>query len=774
MSSRPVIVMLLSVAALVGGGLSAGTASAAASPAAHAPASVRAAKATPAPNGVQLPAAVSQTPVASTPDVYAGSDCGQACTPASTVYATAVVNGEVVVAGAFTQVCTPASARPTYAECPGTVNADYIFAYNPANGAIDPDFTPVLNAGPVNALAAGPNGTVYIGGSFTTVNGVSTGGLAELQVTPGQSGDGQLVPGFNATADGTVNGLAVSGTSLYVGGQLATVDGWHRKIVRLNATTGALDRKFDFTLTNPFSGQTLQVKAMSLTNDGTTLAIAGPFQDVNGTAIPRLALISTGGTLGQGATLDDWAAPILENTCSHQHNYINGLDFSPDGSFFVIADTGYMSNGQAGVCDATARFNTAETGTNVQPAWINYTGGDSLHSVAIAGSVVYIGGHQRFANNECGSNGVCEANAVLVNGLSAIDANTGVALAWWHPQSARGVGIESLTPYPAGTFAGSKGGLLIGTNVGNIAGKSHHELAMLPEATTSAPAAGGPIESGIFATGRLGGLDESGQGVAAMCMDDAGNSTNPGNPVDLVTCANDNEQNWTVANGTIGVNGLCLDTSGEGTGSGTPVVVSTCNGSATQQWQQSTGNTVIDQAAGICLTDPNSSTSNGTQLQIQSCTGSTSQIWPLPVAPAPPAPPVTGSFYLQQNQHNSDVPCATDKNNSLSQGTPVVMQACLGQAAQNWTLESNGTIEVNGLCLDTQNEDTFPGTPVDLASCNGRSTQEWSAESGYLLGNEGTRGLCLSDPNGNTANGVQLDIYYCQNETSEQWRLPNY
>ena len=88
-------------------------------------------------------------------------------------------------------------------------------------------------------------------------------------------------------------------------------------------------------------------------------------------------------------------------------------------------------------------------------------------------------------------------------------------------------------------------------------------------------------------------------------MDEAGNRTTSGAPVELITCSNDNEQNWTVnPDGTIEVNGLCLSTRHGATASGTPVVASTCNGSTGQQWQQGTGNTLINQAAGTCLTDP--------------------------------------------------------------------------------------------------------------------------------------------------------------------------
>src|SRR5579859_5325940 len=86
---------------------------------------------------ITLPDLASATPVSYTPNVYAGTTCGTACNP-STIYSTVLAGGEVVVAGAFTQACTPAPA--SFAQCPATTPVSYIFAFNPQTGAIDPGF----------------------------------------------------------------------------------------------------------------------------------------------------------------------------------------------------------------------------------------------------------------------------------------------------------------------------------------------------------------------------------------------------------------------------------------------------------------------------------------------------------------------------------------------------------------------------------------------------------------------------------------------------------
>jgi Ricin-type beta-trefoil lectin domain len=772
MRSRSVMAAFLSAVAIVGGCLAGGvgpvaSAAAAVSAAAVSPAASLA-KAPPA-TSVQLPALVSQRAAAYTPDVYAGGNCSTYCNP-STVRSIAVVNGEAIVAGAFGQVCTPAPGA-TYAACPAKVNADFIFAFDLSNGMIDPNFTPVLDKGPVDSVAAGPNNTVYMGGAFTSVDGSSAPGVAQLTVDPGGSDDGQLVPGFAARTDGEVTTLAYHGNAVYLGGHFGRVDGKVANVARVNATTGAFDSSFQFTISSPPSGRSPKVKVLALSPDGSTLAIAGTFNMVNGQSISRLALINTGGGLGFTATLDNWAAPIMATTCQKQKSFVNGIDFSPDGSYLVEVNTGFKTTGGPAVCDSAARFPAGVTGTNIQPTWQNYTGGDTLDSVAIVGTVVYIAGHQRWSNDECGTNRVCEPNAVLQNGLSALDANTGLSLPFWHPQTSRGIGIPALTAFPAGAFPGSDGGLLIGTSADSVAGATHDELAMLPETTATAPTPGGPIPSGIWADGRPGVDEESGPntGVAAECVDDAGNSGSPGSAVELITCTNDNEQNWTVnPGGTIGVNGLCLDTQGGGTAAGTPVVVDTCGGAPTEVWQQGTGNTLVNQgASGLCLTDPGSSTTSGTGLQIVTCTGSSGQVWPLPVAPAPPPPPPAGPFYSQL-VNGDNVPCL-----KYSAAT-VVLTKCTGAPPQTWTAESNGTFQINGKCLDTVGEGTSPGTLTGLATCNGSSTQAWTVEPDYTVRNQAS-GLCLDVPGGIATFGLQLDIATCVPGVNYQkWRVPTY
>jgi hypothetical protein len=735
----------------------------------------------PAGAAVPLPGVVSPAPVSWTPNVFAGTTDSTLCTQwfggpckDATVYSTAIVNGEVVVAGAFTQACQPGPASSGHCKAGTLVTRDDLFAYQLGTGVIDPNFTPQLDQGPAYSVVAGPNNTVYVGGAFTTVNGAGHRGIVQLNVTPGVAAtDGQVVSTFTGKVSNTVRQIAFRGSALYIGGQFTSADSTPvTDVVRLNATTGALDPTFSMTLSNPANSLPLKVESMALSPDGGTLAIGGTFLDVNGQSRPRVALISTGGGLGVTATLANWEAPIFANNCSGEHDYVRGIDFSPDGSFFVVATTGYKSdaNGAASVCDATARFTAnVNAGTNVQPAWTNYTGGDSQYSVQVTGGAVYVGGHNRWVNNECGNNAACEANTVLTMGFSAIDANTGLAIAWFHPLTLRGAGVMSLTAFPAALFSGSNGGVLLGDNVTvNGQGSYHSFNAMFPLTSTTSSPRFGSIPSGIFLNGRLGGYDESTTGVAAMCVDDTGDSATPGTTVSFSTCTNGAEQNWTVQpNGNITINGLCLDTVGGGTTTGTHAEVNSCGPSSTQLWSQGAGNTLVNSASGLCLDDPGSATKNGTVLDIATCSGGTNQVWPLPAAPLPASLTPAGAISVQVPSGTAQPACLTDTNNSTTPGTAAEMSICEDSQAQNASIESNGTLQIRGLCLDTS------GTKVVLNTCSGASSQVWTpgtASRGHTVVNKAS-GQCLDAPS--QSKGAGLTTATCSPTTvGQQWWLP--
>jgi PKD repeat protein len=255
-----------------------------------------------------------------------------------------------------------------------------------------------------------PN-TVYVGGAFNNVNGTKFKGIALLDTNTGA-----LVPGFKfPPMNGVVNDIALSGGRLFLGGTFTTLGPNSRPgLGSLNPTTGAVDAYMTIAVAghhnyphfdasgNPIGAQApVGVTKLDITPDGSRMVIIGNFLTASGLDRDQVALINLGAT---SATVDpNWQTARYTPDCGWRayDSYIRDVDFSPDGTYFVIVATGGPSAGT--LCDTAARWETGATGTGLQPTWVDFTGGDTLLSVAVTGAVVYVGGHERWLNNSLGS-----------------------------------------------------------------------------------------------------------------------------------------------------------------------------------------------------------------------------------------------------------------------------------------------------------------------------------------------------------------------------------
>jgi hypothetical protein len=251
--------------------------------------------------------------------------------------------------------------------------------------------------------------------------------------------------------------------------------------------------------------------------------------------------------------------------------------------------------------------------------------------------------------------------------------------------------------------------------------------------------------------------------IGNLCMDDAGNHTRNGTSIQIWGCNGNPQQNWTFqpdgnpgGAGTLTINGKCADIQNRGTANGTKVQLYTCDSGANQQW-------LIDGSAGQlynpvsrrCLTDPGGSTTNGTQLEIDDCTNATSQAWILPASPVQSG--VTGT-------------CMNDPNNATANGSPIVIWACKGYTSEQWTLEPDGTLRINGKCLDVAGQSKLDGALIQLNTCASAKSQLWSVGSGGELINQNS-GRCLDDPGDNPKNGTQLILSDCYGQAGEIWAV---
>jgi hypothetical protein len=396
----------------------------------------------PASADIAQPSVVSTNPVDFTPHVLDG-----------TVWSMAVVGDTVVVGGAFTKV-TDSSRRNTYAR-------KNIFAFGLNDGVIRP-FAPTVD-GAIYALAAGPENTVYAGGGFKTANGMNQRGLARFTLT------GQRVASFNAKINwGDVRALAARGSRLYASGTFSAINGVNRTaLARMNATTGAVDTGFDARLTAPGLSRT-RVEHFDISPDGRRLVAIGAILRSGGYDRTQLAMFDVSGT---SATLLNWYTDAYKPQCMKGFDtYLRQVKFAPDGSYFVVAATGRASSPTT-LCDSAARFETGGTGRH-NPTWVQRTGGDSLYAVAVTGSAVYLGGHQRYFDNPHGTDAKGPGpGAVARPGIGAVSPRTGRALPW-NPTRDRGVGVRVFVALPRG--------LLVGSDTTQLGREYHGRVGMFP------------------------------------------------------------------------------------------------------------------------------------------------------------------------------------------------------------------------------------------------------------------------------------------------------
>jgi hypothetical protein len=450
------------------------------------------------------------------------------------------VGSTIVLGGTFTSV-TPHGSSTTFPD-------KFITEFTAGTGARVASFAPAVN-GDVDTLAPGPtSGTVYVGGTFSTIDGV-TSKLALISTTTGAIVAGWTSPKIN----GAVNTIVLSGGQLYVGGYFTTVGGKsHIGLVVLNPTTGAVSS----TVTPAFVGhhnynrlcipsatQTCAsagtgIKSMDINPAGNRLIAIGNFTTAAGLARDQIALVDLAPS---SVTVDtSWATAAYTDECIGKafDTYMRDVQFSPDGTYFAVVATGGAagsknSDGTQTSCDTTARYETSGSGSDVRPTWLDYTGNDTFLSVAPTTTAVYVGGHERWVNNSKGSDSAQEG-AVPRPGVVAFDPTNGMPLAWNPGRNPRGAGAYALLATSDGLYVGSD------TNFIGNRQFERDKIAFFPLAggTTLAPNAAGALPGNVFLLG-------SGSSARSVSWD---GSSAPGTPSTVSSV------DWTTARGAFEIN----------------------------------------------------------------------------------------------------------------------------------------------------------------------------------------------------------------------------
>jgi PKD repeat protein len=281
-----------------------------------------------------------------------------------------VIGNTVYVAGEFT-AARPAGAAPGVNEVPRS----NLLAYDIRTGVLSTTWAPSVNA-EVNDIEASPDGSrLYIGGNFTTVNGVTHRRIAALS-----SSTGALIPSFNPNPNGNVYAVAPTSTTVYFGGVFGAVKGLTRgRFAAARASDGAV---LDWA---PFA-DTGYPQAMKLSPDGTQVLAGGSFTSVNGSNDPGLGMASIDAVTG---ALRPWEANHLIRNDGTQVSAITSIETDGEYAYASGATFSRLSN-----LEGMAKMDW-DGGKIV---WVEDCHGDTLDTHP-DGGVIYAASHAHYCGN---------------------------------------------------------------------------------------------------------------------------------------------------------------------------------------------------------------------------------------------------------------------------------------------------------------------------------------------------------------------------------------
>jgi Domain of unknown function (DUF5122) beta-propeller len=220
--------------------------------------------------------------------------------------------------------------------------------------------------GVVRALKVSPAGTrVYVGGDFTAVGGAARARVAAL--SPSSGGAFGWSPYVNDSVKAVTT--SNSGATVYVGGDFDSAEGaGRRRLAAFNATSGNISTTFKPSISNG-TGNFATVLSMDVSPNNQTLYFSGDFALVNGASRRNAAAVSTG-----IATLRAWSPASTAAIAAD-------LTVSASGNTVFVG--GRSSGGYVQAYGPTAG------GT---PVWNVATNGD-VEALAISSSILYVGGH---------------------------------------------------------------------------------------------------------------------------------------------------------------------------------------------------------------------------------------------------------------------------------------------------------------------------------------------------------------------------------------------
>lgn len=367
--------------------------------------------------------------------------------------------------------------------------------------------------GLVTALALGPSGTLYVGGSFTTYNGSAIGRLMALDTSGNKTS-------WAPVADGPVNALLVDASEkIYVGGDFQNLGGSSRKRI------GAVDSAGSLLSWYPTGGANAQILTMAMDGGG-NIYLGGEFTSVGGMARTQLASLTpaaavgswapvpvsgTGGVI-QSLAIDGstvYIAGGFDTINSVVRNGVAATDLS--GSLLSWAPSLPVQSGaMAAVPNGTGRVFLATQSTVINELtrtglaiiddagrltdWVPGALGSTLGSLPSVYALTFLNGNLFVGGEFTDVGGVARRRLAAFNSVGALQS--------WYPTNGANSSISAFALKPDGTA------LYVGGSFTSLGGSTRKGLAGVD-----------PVSGALLSWYPTGGSNGS---IASMALDAGG------------------------------------------------------------------------------------------------------------------------------------------------------------------------------------------------------------------------------------------------------------
>jgi hypothetical protein len=364
--------------------------------------------------------------------------------------------GVVYVGGSFTRVRPPSGTS-------GEVVRNHVAAFDAATGRLL-RWNPNAN-GAVRALAV-TRSTVYLGGNFTTVRGRPRARVAAVN-----KAGGRLLR-WNPNANGAVEEIVRDRAgNLYLGGTFTTVGGRRRlRVARVGAGGAVHSWKAPVTEANGPCPPDCPPMVFALGLRRSTLYIGGRFGFVNGAARNSAAAVST----VNGSTRA-WNPSIVSPNPRKPAQIGRVLDMAIGSSRAYLCGDFWRADGAVSANLAAVDL---VTGDRDRAFNANTDGGSP--ACQLKDGLVYVGGHFGQVGPPSGWESASGQKATLTGSgtakrvhIAAFDARTG-AIAAWNPGANSTLGVHSL--------ASGTGRLGVGGDFTKIGGRAQQGFAQFSRA----------------------------------------------------------------------------------------------------------------------------------------------------------------------------------------------------------------------------------------------------------------------------------------------------